>query len=224
MNHIKRLGYSLVRLGEKFDDTSTLTLSGDRDLEWSWVIANAKGKVNRILDFGPGNSHTPIALSFVGRDVVAFDLNLPEINYGVDNIKHVIGDITSPPENLGLFDLIINCSSIEHVGLPGRYGSTEVHDGDLVGMSNLREMLIPSGEMILTIPVGIDGEFKPFHRVYGENRLPKLLKGYEILEERYFAKTIDKNYWSETQKTVALRTSSSASFYSIGLFILTKSN
>lgn len=219
---IKRVGYRIVRFGERFDASAGLTLSGDRDLEWSWVIAQAPNGSKRVLDFGPGNSTTPIALSFISDEVIAFDLNTPEIPYGVKNIRHVLGDITSPPPDLGKFDVIINCSTIEHVGLPGRYGSTEVDDGDLIGMKNLLNMLSDKGRMVMTIPVGIDGVFLPNHRVYGIGRLPKLLDGYKIETERYFEKTELKRHWAETSKDRALNTTSSLSFYSIGLFVLTK--
>ena len=222
LSAIKGLGYKIVRFGERFDTNAPLTLSGDRDLEWSWVIAQAPVGTNRTLDFGPGNSTTPIGLSFVSNEVVALDLNMPEIQYGVDNIRHVIGDITTPLPELGKFDLIVNCSTVEHVGLPGRYGSTEVTDGDLIGMHNLLGMMNNSARMIMTIPVGKDGVFLPNHRVYGKERLPKLLAGYKIQTEKYFQKTESKRYWSETTKENALNTQSSISFYAIGLFVLTK--
>jgi len=186
------------------------------------VIAQAPNHSKRVLDFGPGNSTTPIALSFICDEVIALDLNSPEIPYGVNNIRHVLGDITSPPSDLGKFDLIVNCSTIEHVGLPGRYGSTEVTDGDLIGMKNLLNMLTSGGKMLMTIPVGIDGVFLPNHRVYGQNRLPKSLEGFEIETERYFEKTESRRFWSETTKEQALNTTSSFSFYAIGLFVLSK--
>lgn len=222
LSFIKRLGYKVVRFGERFDANAALTLSGDRDLEWSWVVAQAPNMVNRTLDFGPGNSSTPTALSFVSNEVVALDLNVPEIQYGVKNIRHVLGDITAPPPGLGTFDLIVNCSTIEHVGLPGRYGSKEAIDGDLIGMQNLLGLMNDAATMVMTIPVGIDGVFLPNHRVYGTDRLPKLLSGFKIETQRYFAKTESKRFWAEVSKEEALATRSSGSFYSIGLFVLTK--
>ncbi len=222
MSFVKRLGYKIVRFGEKFDGSSALTLSGDRDLEWSWVVANAPIRSERTLDFGPGNSTIPLALSFISDEVVCLDLNKPEINYGVNNITHILGDVTSPPPGLGKFNLIVNCSSIEHVGLPGRYGSTEIKDGDLIGMQNLNDLMNDSAKMLLTVPVGQDGVYLPNHRVYGEVRLPQLLSGFNIETERYFEKTNSKRFWAETNKETALATTSSPSFYSIGLFVLAK--
>ena len=75
MGFVKRFGYKVVRFGEKFDGNSSLTLSGDRDLEWSWVISKAPNSTKRTLDFGPGNSTIPIALSFISEEVVCLDLN-----------------------------------------------------------------------------------------------------------------------------------------------------
>lgn len=155
-----------------------MTLSGDRDLKWSWVVAQTPVGSKRTLVLGPGNSTTPIALSFISGEVTALDLNAPDIFYGVKNITHMIGDIVNPPPGLGHFDLIINSSTIEHVGLPGRYGSHDVPNGDLIGMKNALEMMLPGAKMLLTIPVGKDGVFLPNHRVYGSERLPLLLDGF----------------------------------------------
>jgi AMMECR1 domain-containing protein len=79
-----------------------------------------------------------------------------------------------------------------------------------------------SARMLMTIPVGKDGIYLPNHRVYGNIRLPQLLAGYNVVTERFFEKTESKRYWAETSKENAISTQSSASFYSIGLFILTK--
>jgi hypothetical protein len=89
-------------------------------------------------------------------------------------------------------------------------------------MQNLLGLLGESARMLMTIPVGKDGVYRPNHRVYGKIRLPQLLSGYKVLSERFFRKTESKRFWAETSKEIALATESSASFYSIGLFILTK--
>jgi len=55
-----------------------------------------------------------------------------------------------------------------------------VPDGDLDAMGILRELLAPGGRMILTIPVGRDQICGPYHRIYGEDRLPRLLDGFGV--------------------------------------------
>jgi len=44
------------------------------------------------------------------------------------------------------FDLVINWSTVEHVGLAGRYGVTKSRpDGDLEAMARLRDLMKPGG-------------------------------------------------------------------------------
>ena len=198
-----------------------LTLSGDRDIEWGFVLARSSKNSNRVLDLGPGNSSTPLALSFMSNEVIALDINLPENQTSkISNIRWVRGDILNPPNGLGKFNLIINCSTIEHIGLSGRYGSVENPDGDLMAMKNLHKLLVEGGRMLLTIPVGLDAVFSPKHRIYGTERLPKLLQGWETIEERYFKKSDVERLWEETSQEHALATAGSKTFYSIGLFVL----
>ncbi len=222
LSFIQRAGYRIVRFGQKYESNAPLNLGGDRDLEWSWAVAQTPVGTKKILDVGPGNSMIPVALSFVSDEVIALDINKPDVQYGVKNIKHVLGDVMNPPDDLGKFDVIINCSTIEHVGLPGRYGSKDEKNGDLIGMEQLSQLMHSESKMILTIPVGLDGVFLPNHRVYGNERLPQLLQNFEIEKERYFEKTETKRFWHETTKSNALSTQGSLSFYSIGLYVLKK--
>lgn len=102
------------------------------------------------------------------------------------------------------FDLIISCSTVEHVGLQGRYGVSEGRsDGDLETMSVLRHLLKPGKNLLLTIPVGKDRVFAPWHRVYGPQRLPKLLDGWEVVRSEYWAKD-QSNCWSLCEEYAAL--------------------
>ena len=116
------------------------------------------------------------------------------------------------------FDQIINCSSVEHVGLGGRYGSSEASDGDLDAMAALRSVLEPGGSMILTIPIGRDRVCAPLHRIYGHERLPQLLDGLEVDEEQYWRKRDAR--WEQTDRADALDIEGSESFYALGLFRL----
>jgi SAM-dependent methyltransferase len=215
------LGYKIVQISQMLVGKDELTLSGDRDIEWGFVLARSSKNSNRVLDLGPGNSSTPLALSFMSNEVIALDINLPENQTSkISNIRWVRGDILNPPNGLGKFNLIINCSTIEHIGLSGRYGSVENPDGDLMAMKNLHKLLVEGGRMLLTIPVGLDAVFSPKLRIYGTERLPKLLQGWETIEERYFKKSDVERLWEETSQEHALATAGSKTFYSIGLFVL----
>ena len=72
--------------------------------------------------------------------------------------------------------------------------------------------------MILTVPVGRDMVCAPQHRIYGAQRLPRLLDGYAVDEEQFWHK--DDGVWRACEREVALETQGSATFYSLGLFVL----
>jgi len=142
-------------------------------------------------------------------------------------IEYLQGDLrtTHLPEDH--FDLVINCSTVEHVGIAGRYGETQDDsDGDLQAMRRLRVLLAPGGKMILTVPVGRDAVFAPLCRVYGTERLPQLIDGFALLREAYWVKD-EGNRWVECSKGDALQFEASAgswdamqNIYGLGCFLL----
>jgi hypothetical protein len=144
-------------------------------------------------------------------------------------LHFVQGDILKLPLPKEHFDLVINCSTVEHVGLVGRYDITEsCSDGDLEAMARLRELMKASSIMLLTIPVGQDAVFAPLCRVYGEKRLPSLLDGYIVEKEVFWVKD-QKNHWALCDKETALTFKASASswdplqnVYALGCFVLRK--
>jgi hypothetical protein len=76
--------------------------------------------------------------------------------------------------------------------------------------------------MVLTIPVGRDMVCAPLHRIYGERRLPRLIDGFDVVEQQYWRKDRERG-WMQTERAIALATEGSESFYSLGLFVLAKS-
>jgi hypothetical protein len=75
-------GYHLIRLSERLRMTPTgagsspteRTLSGDREIEWTWTLAHVRRGPGRVLDFGSGNGMMALGASFAGDEVVAVDL------------------------------------------------------------------------------------------------------------------------------------------------------
>lgn len=198
-----------------------LNLVGDRDVEWSWTAAHIREPAGRVLDLGPSDAATPLIASFVATEVIALDITPQPVPYRQPNITYRKGDILRDGLPNTKFDTIINCSTTEHIGLSGRYGSAEEPDGDLRAMALLRDALSgPESRMILTIPVGRDNVERPYHRIYGPQRLPKLLAGYKILKEAYFAKPSLPNVWVPVTREIALNIKGSSSFYSLGCFVL----
>lgn len=207
--------------------TLSRNLSGDRCIEWSWVAAKITDGTGEALDFGCGKGSLGLMAACKGYNVTALDLQDPEWLYNHPSLNFLKGDllVMGLPENK--FDLIINCSAIEHVGLSGRYGITSgISDGDLLAMDELRRISKKAGKMLLVVPVGKDAVFAPLTRIYGSLRLGRLLEGWTILEEIYWAKN-NMGLWSQVQKERAIEETVyagswdvSENYYNLGCFVL----
>ena len=75
--------------------------------------------------------------------------------------------------------------------------------------------------MIFTIPVCRDMIAAPYHRIYGRERLPRILSGYRVAKEAYYAKMDKHNVWRLAARETALVVEGSETFYALGLFVLT---
>ncbi|MGH3008140.1 MAG: class I SAM-dependent methyltransferase [Gaiellaceae bacterium] len=221
-------GYRLTRLSRHLEPappagagahSTGRTLAGDREIEWTWTLAHVRRASGRVLDFGSGNGMMALGAAFAGNDVVAVDLEPEQYAFHPDGIDYVQGDLNALPLEQGSFDQIVNCSTVEHAGLAGRYGSVDDAEADLRAMEKMSSLLKPGGDMVLTIPVGRDAVYAPLHRIYGQERLPRLLEHWEIREERYFAKPRDNRFEPVTRDD-ALAETGSASYYGLGLFVV----
>jgi SAM-dependent methyltransferase len=196
------------------------TLEGDRWVEWSFCMSRMAEGEGTTMDFGADIGFLSLAAAQRGHTVVALDREDIPLLYEHERVTRVTADILDRPLAGRRFDQIVNCSSVEHVGLSGRYGSGDSTDGDLEAMAIMADLLAEDGRMILTIPVGQDAVFSPQHRIYGAERLPRLLDGYRAVEEQYWAKHGPQ--WKPVDKAAALSTEGSESFYSLGLVVLSR--
>jgi len=209
--------FGLRKLMRVATDPPTHPLAGDRAIEWSWVTVHLPAQPCHVLDVGcVGSVLTGIASRF-GHMVCAVDLR--DIEYEMPRVEFRKGDVCELDFADARFDIIMNCSTVEHVGLRDRYASTERPDGDLVLMRTLNGVLAPGGRMILTVPVGRDATIAPYHRIYGAMRLPRLLDNYGVLEEEYWTKGAD-GLWRKCDRAEAMSTRGSADHYALGLFVL----
>ena len=215
---LRRIGGTIHRLGTP--PAATPNLTGDRELEWSWVAARIGRGPGALLDFGCGpESVLGLTAARLGYQVTAIDLRPIRWSHHYPGLRFMQQDLLRPRFEPSNFDVIINCSTIEHVGLSGRYGSADRPDGDLEAMAVLRRLLKPAGFMVMTIPVGRDAVFAPFHRIYGTGRLPLLLKEWRIDCGEFWIKNGD-NRWVQTNEARALNEAGSAAYYGLGLFVL----
>lgn len=204
-------------------------LWGDRQVEWSFIAAHMPTGPGLALDFGPGDSYMGLIAVRRNFRVLALDLERPTVPWRHPGVSFIRGNLLRPPFRNECLDLIINCSTVEHVGLRGRFGVQEDRpEGDLEAMAILRDLLKPGCRMLLTIPVGEDHVFSPLHRVYGRQRLPRLLKDYAVRVEEYWVKD-GTNRWIAANKEAALSFTPSVgswdpmdNVYALGCFVLEK--
>jgi len=199
------------------------TLAGDRHHEYSWTKGRLPDGSGLLLDLGcgPKANMSRYAVSR-GWHVIGIDL-LP-VGYTHPHFSSLVKDFLKYDFEDTMFDWILNISSIEHFGVKGRYGvNRRSATADLRAMKKLHSLMKPEATMSLTIPVGIDTLAEPHHRVYGKERLPKLLNGFKVIDQQYWAKFDGVNEFRGTGQSMALNTVpivGPPNYYAIGAFLL----
>jgi len=223
-------------LGNKNEDkNSGINLLGSRDVEYSFIATQMPCGPGEALDFGSGDGYMSLIAALQVFKVMAVDLEPQAFSWRHPRVRFIQGDLLKLALPQNHFDLIINCSAVEHVGLVGRYGVAEERpNGDLEAMEHLRPLMKPGSIMLLTIPVGQDAVFAPLHRVYGTQRLPRLLECYKVVHHEFWIKD-SENRWVLCEKETALqfkafvKSSRSSEFadapqylcaYALGCFVL----
>jgi Caenorhabditis protein of unknown function, DUF268 len=217
-------GNAALEASRRINERNGATLIGDRSIEWSFCLARLTDGPGTTLDFGADVGFLSLAAAQRQHEVVALDRMPPALEYRHPGVTALQADILERPLEGKRFDQIINCSSVEHVGLAGRYGSFEDPRGDLKAMAIMRDLLDADGRMIMTIPVGRDLVCAPLHRIYGHERLPQLLEGYSVEEAQYWRRDPAASVWIELDRDDALQTEGSAWFYALGLLVLKRAD
>lgn len=215
----RRLGVRAWLRGEPRPPAGGFDLDGEKLLDWGWICANLPREHKKALDVGCGESPVIPTMLAMGYEVVGVDFadRLANLVAGFTLIRGDFNQVDLDSD----FDVVVACSSIEHFGLSGRYGSPEDPSGDLKAVQRILSHMVPGGLLILTVPVGRDATHKPWHRVYGRERLPKLLQGFEIVDQRCLSKE-PWGPWREVSQDVALDYPVDIKRYALGQWILRK--
>lgn len=214
-----KLGIQAFLTGEPRPPAGGFDLKGEKFLDWGFICANLPPGPKRALEIGPGRSPIIPAMLALGYDVTAIDI-ASDLSKQFAGIRFIWGDFTTEMLKVR-FEVIVACSTVEHIGLSGRYSSVEDPDGDLKAMRKICDLLEPDGLLLLTVPVGIDGVFRPYHRVYGRQRLGRMLEGYDLVKSRFLLKE-PQGPWRAANREAALDYPGSAQRYALGEFLLRK--
>ncbi len=204
-------------------------ISGERNVEWAFLSTEMPYGPGEAIEFGCEHGYLSLLAAQQGFHVVANDLEEQIFTWVHPSVEFLQGDflkLSLPREH---FDLVINCSSVEHVGVTGRYGIEIEHEnGDVDVMNHFADILKPSGVLIMTVPCGIDTVMTPWCRVYGLQRLPKLMASFIVTKEEYWIKNIE-NQWVRTVREDALNfqarndpSNPHGCAYALGCFVLRK--
>jgi O-antigen chain-terminating methyltransferase len=128
----------------------------ERVVEIPWVLSRYRGE-RRVLDIGPAFA-LPLYVQALTR------LGIPEL-HGVDlapvriaNMTVTHADVRRMPYPDNDFDLVICVSTLEHIGRDNaHYGveaPTDIIDGDLAALREMRRVLKPTGRILITVPFG----------------------------------------------------------------------
>jgi len=202
---------------------------GERSVEWSFLSREMADGPGEAIEFGCEEAYMSLVAAQKGFHVIANDLLEQHFFWQHPNVEFRQGDFLQLTLPRNHFDLAINCSSVEHVGVAGRYGiEVDQDDGDLQVMTRLAEILKPEGRLLMTAPCGRDAVLAPWCRVYGAQRLPKLLQSFAVEKEEFWAKN-NKNQWVSCSREAALnflprndRFNPHKCAYALGCFVLQK--
>lgn len=206
-----------------------INIDGERHVEWSFLSKEMPDGPGEALEFGCENGYMSLVAAQKDFHVLACDLQQQYFLWQHPSVEFRLGDFLKLDLPEDYFDLIINCSSVEHVGVAGRYGITaEQSNGDIEAMEKFARVLKPGGVLIMTAPCGRDAVMAPWCRVYGPERLPRLLAPLVLEKERYWEKD-QANRWVEVSRGKALDfktrhdpTNPHGCSYALGGFVLRK--
>ena len=177
--------------------------ASDRFIEYPWLLENIDITSGRLLDIG--STIGDQLYDTLPKTVEINCLNLNSKKFKNKQIKFKQGDIRKADYPDNYFDLIACVSTLEHIGVAGRYGSDDQPEGDLRAMGEIKRILKPGGILLATVPYG-DKDILPINKLYNKTRIDDLFSGLEIISQEF--KKFNKNWhvWLKVGETEAAKT------------------
>ena len=177
--------------------------ASDRFIEYPWMLENITLKEGRLLDIGSTIGDN--LYHSLPKTMQIHCLNLNDTSYKNKEIAFKQGDIrkTEYPDNY--FDYITCISTLEHIGVEGRYNSDNDPDGDTKAMKEIKRILKPEGTMLITVPYGIK-DVLPINKLYNKSRINRLFNDVEIINQKFYKFSKSWGVWLNVTEEEAAKT------------------
>ena len=195
----------------------------DRFIEYPFIFRNLPKPPAKILDVGCAGSYFPLILSSLGYDVWGVDIREYAILKCItfNNFRFIKEDITKCSSQNNFFDIITAISTVEHIGLGGRYGNYEDNIADHKALVEMKRILKPGGSILLTVPYGKPTVLEPYCKIYDKQGILRLTDGLHIEREEY-ARLDSRGDWYMCSEQDAAKVNCSPGYYALGLFRIEK--
>lgn len=157
-----------------------------RTVEYSFAIRHL-GNVKNVLDIGCSDSSLAFVLArkgfcLHGVDVRKYPFKQKALNFTLADVRHL-------PFMDDSFDAVLCISTIEHIGT-GEYGAPIDEHGDASTMLEMTRVCKKGGKIMLTTSWSEKyRNIKGYERYYDDSHINKLIKGFRIEVEEYYAPT-----------------------------------
>jgi SAM-dependent methyltransferase len=139
----------------------------------------------RVLDVGCCESQICFEIGCLGFEAWGIDIRPQLLRF--PGVFYVQGDICRNPFAPASFDVVIACSTVEHIGLI-TYGNADyTPEGDRHAVEAIHRILRAGGKLILTVPFG-EGGAVDWYRVYNYESLRRLVPAglFKIQDEEFW--------------------------------------
>jgi SAM-dependent methyltransferase len=192
----------------------------DRDLEYPWMLDNINISEGKILDVG--STACDLLYNNLSNSIEVNGINLNKQKNNNQDIKLKTGDIRKTDYSDNYFDVITCISTLEHIGVGGRYNSDEDPTGDQKAMDEMYRILKPKGILLLTVPYGAK-DVLPINKLYNKERTNKLFEKYNIVEKKHLKYSSQYKIWLNVNEEKAAKVDMMKDgWYALGFFKLMK--